>query len=272
MAFADVLGTKMFYESVGEGEPVVMVHGGFIDHNVWVFTAPILAERFRVVAIDLPGHSHSGGSLETAVTPLEVMNLTADYIIALVEDLDLGPAHFVGQSFGGGALLHLLVRRPDLVRSMSLHEPATVALGEEEFAAERELQSRAMSLLVDGDVERGMAAFIASVGGDWDAFPESSKAMMRHNARNFAGPTFISDPALAVPAGLESVRHPVQFTKGEESPRFFHASIDRVAARMPNAEVVTISGGHAAMLTQPVEYAAAVTKFIDRAEVGARAL
>jgi pimeloyl-ACP methyl ester carboxylesterase len=56
MPFVDVGGTQLYYESVGEGDPLVLFHGGLLDHTMWFLNVPILAERFRVVTIDLPGH------------------------------------------------------------------------------------------------------------------------------------------------------------------------------------------------------------------------
>ena len=112
-----------------------------------------------------------------------------------------------------------------------------------------------------------MRAFVESVGGDWSQMPEPFRAIFRQNAPNAAGAAFFADPAraLPVPHGLDAILHPVQFTKGERSPRFFHVSVDRVAAMIPGAEIATIEGaGHAAMLERPADYAALVMEFTAR--------
>lgn len=271
MAFVDARGTNLFYESVGEGEPLVLVHGGFLDHTLWMLAVPILAERFRVVTLDQVGHGQSEGSIDPTANVDEAMDVLVEHLAALVEQLDLAPAHFAGQSSGGGTILHLATRRPDLFRSMSLHEPAVVALLDEEFKAARGDQMAASTLLGSGDVDAGLRKFVETVGGDWSQMPEPFKAIFRRNAHNYAGASFFADPALAltVPEGLGELPHPVQFTKGDRSPRFFHVSIDRVAAMFPRAEISTIDGGgHAAMLERPAEYAAALMDFIDRTRVG----
>lgn len=269
MAFVEARGTNLYYESMGEGEPLVLVHGGFLDHTLWMLNVPILAQRFRVVTIDLPGHGQSGGSIHPAATMAEAVDDIVEHLAALVEQLELAPAHFAGQSSGGAFILHLAVRRPDLFRSMSLHEPAVAALLDDEFSDVREAQKRAAALLSSGNTETGLATFVGSVGGDWSQLPEPFKAIFRQNAHVYAGKAFFDDPAtLEVPDGLGDLTHPVQFTRGDRSPRFFHVIIDRVAAMVPGAETVTIEGGgHAVMLERPAEYAAALTGFLDRARV-----
>lgn len=259
MAFVDVRGTSIFFEATGEGEPLVLVHGGFLDHTMWMLNVPILAERFWVVTADGRGHGQSSGSIgdDPFVGP--------DDLAALVEELDLVPAHLAGQSGGGLQILHLAARRPDLFRSMSLHEP--VAVFDEEFSAAREAWEAAASQLRAGDVESGIKTFVEMIGGDWSLFPEPFKAMFRQNAHNFTGTWFgdLSHPMWRVPAELRDFPHPVQLTKGDQSPRFFHVGIERIADLMPRAEIVTIEGGgHGAMLDRPAEYAAALTDFIER--------
>lgn len=272
MPHVNVKGIDLYYESTGEGEPLVLVHGGFLDHTMWILNVPGLAERFRVVTIDLPGHSQSGGTIDKSMTVDEAMDLMVEHVAGLIEQLDLAPAHIVGTSFGGGVVLHLAVRCPDLFRSMSLHEPATIALLDDEFKAVRDAQKRAFSLISAGDIDGGLQAFVDSVGGDWSQMPEPFKAIFFHNARQYAGAAVFDDPAraLTVPDGLGAFPHPVQFTQGDQSPPFFRASTERVAALLPDPEIVTIEGGsHAAMLDRPTEYVAALTDFIERARVDA---
>ncbi len=104
----------------------------------------------------------------------------------------------------------------------------------------------------------------------WSLMPEPFKDIFRGNARKMKGASYFADPALmlTVPEGLDQLPRPVQFTKGDLSPRLFHVSIDRLAALIPITEIVTIKGGaHAAMLSQPAEYAASLSAFFERSSV-----
>ena len=57
--FAEVNGTKLFYEARGEGPAVVLVHGGLVDGRQWDDQMGPLAQRFRVVRYDLRGYGKS---------------------------------------------------------------------------------------------------------------------------------------------------------------------------------------------------------------------
>ncbi len=115
MPTVELRGVSVRYLVAGEGTPVVFVPGfatnlHLFDHQV----APVSA-RFRAVRLDLRGH---GGSS----APPEGYS-TEDYsqdIVGLMEHLNLGRAHLVAASMGGGIAVHLALRRPDLVRSLVL--------------------------------------------------------------------------------------------------------------------------------------------------------
>ena len=54
-----VNGANLFYELIGSGDPLVLVHGSWVDHNSWQFVVPDLMRSFRVLTYDRRGHSLS---------------------------------------------------------------------------------------------------------------------------------------------------------------------------------------------------------------------
>ncbi len=130
MPLADADGARLFYEREGAGEPLVLVHGSWVDARVWDAVVPLLSRSLDVVAYDRRGHSRSScppgqGSIRDDVAD------TA----GLIECLGLGPAHVAGTSWGGTIALRLAPARPDLVRSVSAHEPPLFDLLEAETQA-----------------------------------------------------------------------------------------------------------------------------------------
>lgn len=108
----------------GEGEPVVLVHGLSGSAANWVELLPELAERYRVLAVDLPGHGRSAPPARRA----GVGDFVAA-VAAVVEHEETRPALLAGHSFGGLVALRLAQARPELVRGLLLVAPAGIASG-----------------------------------------------------------------------------------------------------------------------------------------------
>jgi pimeloyl-ACP methyl ester carboxylesterase len=108
-------GLEIAYERVGDGPPIVLVHGGGDDHRGWQPQLDALSEEFTLVAWDEPG---SGGSADVPAG-----FGIADYarcLSALLEELAIGPAHVAGVSWGGTLALELYRQRPELVATLIL--------------------------------------------------------------------------------------------------------------------------------------------------------
>ncbi len=125
MERANIDGITLEYEVQGSGEPVVLIHGGFIAAESF---APLVAEsvlrdRFRLVRYHRRGYagsSHPDG-------PLPISGQAAD-CLALMQCLGIQQAHVVGHSYGGAIALQLALDAPEAVRSLSLLEPALLAV------------------------------------------------------------------------------------------------------------------------------------------------
>jgi pimeloyl-ACP methyl ester carboxylesterase len=108
-------GLEIAYECVGEGRPLVFVHGAADDGRVWQPQLAALADEFTVVAWDEPGAGRS--------SDLPADFALADYancLAALIEALALGPAHVAGLSWGGTVIQELYRHHPELVATLIL--------------------------------------------------------------------------------------------------------------------------------------------------------
>ena len=113
--FADVNGTKIYYEITGEGEPFVLIAGLGCDHTYFSFAMPYLAKLGKMIALDLRGIGQSAKPAGRYT-----MELWAEDVNALLEHLGEGPAHIVGASLGGCIAFALADRHPDKVKSLLL--------------------------------------------------------------------------------------------------------------------------------------------------------
>ena len=115
------LGTLRYHVG-GAGESLLLLHGLGGSTGNWVELLPDLVERYRVIAVELPGHAGSGGLARGANT--------ADFAAAAATVLEaegVQEAIVAGHSFGGLVALRLAQTRPELVRGLLLVSPAGIA-------------------------------------------------------------------------------------------------------------------------------------------------
>jgi pyruvate dehydrogenase E2 component (dihydrolipoamide acetyltransferase) len=117
---ADVGGRKISYAGAGrDGDVVLLVHGYGGDRNSWLFLQEPLAMRYRVYALDLPGHGTSSKDVGDGS-----IALLADAILGVLDAIGAGRAHLVGHSLGGAAVVAAAARQPERVSSLTLIAPS----------------------------------------------------------------------------------------------------------------------------------------------------
>jgi pimeloyl-ACP methyl ester carboxylesterase len=109
-AYAEVNGINLYYESLGSGRPMILLHGGLAAGEMFGPILPTLAAEHRVVVVDLQGH----GRTADIDRPLD-HKLLADDIAALIDHLGLDRPDLVGYSFGGGVAFWTAVKHPEKV-------------------------------------------------------------------------------------------------------------------------------------------------------------
>ncbi|WP_320066818.1 alpha/beta hydrolase [Micromonospora sp. RTGN7] len=115
MSYADVNGLRLWHEVHGTGRPLVLLHGGYGAVEMFAPVLPALAERRRVIGVDLQGH----GRTADVDRPLRYESM-ADDVAALIRQLGLGETDVLGYSLGGGVALRLAIQHPELVRRLVL--------------------------------------------------------------------------------------------------------------------------------------------------------
>lgn len=118
----DAQGVRMRYFAAGSGHPLVLIHGLGGAASNWRTLAPGLAERFRVLVPELPGHG--GSSPLPAPTGVEGF---ADRVALVLDAEGCSSATVAGHSFGGATALVLAERRPELVDGLLLVAAAGVS-------------------------------------------------------------------------------------------------------------------------------------------------
>jgi pimeloyl-ACP methyl ester carboxylesterase len=114
-AYIEANGLRIYYEVCGEGEPLLLIHGGTATCRSWASHLPAFTEHFRVFAPDSRGH----GRTDNPAGELGYRQM-ADDVAALIEVLGLQRPLVLGYSDGGQIALELGMRYPGLARALVL--------------------------------------------------------------------------------------------------------------------------------------------------------
>ena len=113
--YADVNGIHLYYETHGQGRPLILLHGGLGSGEMFGPLLPALASGHRVIAVDLQGHGRTA-DIDRPISP----QLMAGDIAALIGHLGLDRPDLMGYSLGGGVAFHTAIQHPELIRRLIL--------------------------------------------------------------------------------------------------------------------------------------------------------
>ena len=117
-----VRNARVRYEVLGEGDPIILVHGLSGSMRWWRRNVQALARDHRVYLVDLPGF----GTMSRVRTRFALVNV-AQWLLAWMEAVNIQRAHFVGHSMGGYICIWIAAHRPEVVLHLVLVSPAVLS-------------------------------------------------------------------------------------------------------------------------------------------------
>ncbi|MDC2954146.1 alpha/beta hydrolase [Streptomyces gilvifuscus] len=239
------------YLDTGSGDPVVLLHPGYVDHRVWRDQIPALAAEYRVIAPDTRGH----GSSANATGPFR----WADDLAALLRHLDAGPAVVVGVSMGGMIATDTVLEHPELVRAVVTCGAAT---GDWQYTDDwtRGIQAEYARTLGAGDLEGWLDAFMRVVPGahrsaddvDPDIGHRLREMALRTMTKHAPGEKDWLVPVTDSWSRLPKIDVPVLAVNGSLEPVELLDAAQRLARAVPDGRAETIEGvGHYVNMEKP---------------------
>ena len=238
-AFNGTDGTRIAFQEVGDGEPLIMVHGSGLSRAIWRGFGYVkaLRDEYRLILVDMRGHGLSGKPHDQADYS---MSMIVGDLLAVYEAAGLNAAHFFGYSFGARAGFSLAAQRPERMLSF-ISAGGTFRLGENAVS----------DLFFAGYDEAlgsgGMPAFLegweAQAGIQMD--PATSRAFLANDAQ--ALQAYFRQ--LKIERGLDehqvaSIQTPTLLLAGTQDTPRYEDSV-RAAELMPHARFVELAGrGH----------------------------
>jgi pimeloyl-ACP methyl ester carboxylesterase len=264
---------SLFTRQQGAGDSVICLHSSTGSQAQWrAMTSQLGADDCQSIAADLHGHGHSPAWPAAAACTLDV---DAEAVGAIVRQLPNDGAdravHLVGHSYGAAVAMQLALRRPHLVRSLTLYEPVPFGVigsrspDDAAYGEIREIAESVSWLVRQGDLQRAARNFVAYWGGSaaWASMSEAQRAAVverivtvpRHFEALF-GATW-STPMLA------RLTMPILLIQGSRT----RAPAQRIAAllgdSLPHLQRRVIEGaGHLGPLTHAASVNAAILRHL----------
>ena len=246
--------SDLFWLDAGTGSPVVLLHGGFLDHRMWDDQIPALAQRHRVIAPDARGHGRSAN----AAQPFRAV----DDLAALLRSLDTGPAVLVGVSMGAGTAVDTALEYPELVSALVVTGAGT---SEPYFTDPWTTAALAgwQAAMAAGDLAASVDAFVLLAAGPHrtlDDLDPDVVGRLRTMARDTMSKHHRDEPNWLVPvadtwARAAAIQVPVlALNGGMDSPDHIGMA-ERLAGTVADGRVATVDGtGHYPNMERPAAF------------------
>lgn len=260
---------RLYYQTGGQGVPVVFLHGFGLDARMWEPQVEPLAQSFRVIRYDLRGYGRSSLPVtwfrgEGRVEPYA----QTDDLLELLHHLEALPAHLVGLSMGGQLALRFALTHPQAVRSLVL---ADSALDGYRWSVAWQERWR-------GILEAARAGDLEEAKRRWLHHPLFAPALERPPVAasltlqigGYSGWHWVHRDPDRVPSPpalkrLEQVAQPALVVVGERDLPDFQAIADILAGGLPDSRKVVIpEAGHMVNLEAPDPFNREVLGFLRR--------
>jgi pimeloyl-ACP methyl ester carboxylesterase len=262
MHWLDPDGGRLAYEDSGTGDPLILLHGGFLDHHMWDDQLPAFASRYRVIAPDARGHGESA----TATRPFR----HADDLAALLRQLGPGPAFLVGVSMGAGIAVDTALEHPDQVRALVVSGAGT---SEPTFTDPWTLTVLGQwnAAMTAGDLDGSIDAFTLFAAGPGRSLDDVSPGVVarvrdmarRTMSKHGPGERDWSVPVRATWERAAGIGVPVLAVTGALDSPDHIAMTERLAGLVADGRTTVIEGAaHYPNMEHPEDFQQAVTEFL----------
>jgi 2-succinyl-6-hydroxy-2,4-cyclohexadiene-1-carboxylate synthase len=255
-------------EGAGSAPPVVLLHGFTGSKDSWRTLRRELRRRYRVVAIDLPGH---GGTPAARDPHADTLWRSAELVVQALDSVAVARFSLIGYSMGGRLALAIAMAHPERVERLLL-ESASPGLARAEERAHRRRADEALARRLERE---GLAAFVRSWEGmpllaTLTRLPDAARADLRRQ-RLACSPRGLAACLRALGTGrqpwlggrLGELSLPVTIVVGDRDDKF-RAIGAWMRARLPAARLETVpAAGHVPHLERSQRFGAIAAQFLS---------
>ena len=266
--FADVNGTRLYYEVGGEGHPLVLNHGGLVDNHLWDDQFAEFAKHFKVIRYDMRGFGDSG----LIKNGMEPYSMERD-LFSLLQFLNIRKTYMLGLSMGGSLSIDFTLQYPEMVDAL-----ITVGAGLSGFEEEDSVEFKAMEEKMEeafrkGDIARSVEISLQIWTDGPFRTPEQVNPQMRERVRVMTTqnwergndedvqPRHIEPPAAD---RLSEIHVPTLIIVGGEDVEFILTIANKLERDIVGAKKVVIPRtAHHLNMEKPQEFNRVVIDFLE---------
>jgi len=262
--FIDVGKTQLYYEEMGTGHPLILIHGGLLDRRMWDDQFEAFAEEFRVIRFDVRNHGNSKGVPDTFKH--------YEDLLKILEHLNLQKAALLGLSLGGRIAIDFAIAYPDKVSAIILASPGASGY---EFKSDtfKKNNEQLQKAFREGNIELGIEYFQQAWTDGPYREPDEIEPSVRDKVRSMALNTLeewenesvmeeLEPPAID---RLNEIQAPTLAIVGDLDMPGILEIVEAVIKNIPDAEKVVIQGAaHMVNMEKPDEFNNAVLDFLAR--------
>lgn len=264
MPHAKINGASIYYEEHGNGpDTIVFSHGLLWSGYMYQDQIAVLKDRYRCITYDHRGQGRS----EITQSGYDIESLYEDSI-ALIETLGCAPCHFVGLSMGGFVGLRVGIRRPDLLKSLTIIESSS-----DPEAKEAAGRYRMLSIVARWIGLRVVADRVMEIMFGQKFLSDPDRADLKHEwkermvANDRIGITRAVSGVITrdgVTEQLGQIKVPTLIIVGDQDVALVPEKSEKMHAGIPNSKLVIIPGaGHTSTVEEPEAVTAAMTEFLN---------
>ncbi len=264
------LGSKIFYWVQGpdDGHVIIFSHGATLDHNSFKDQITVFTEMgYRVITWDMRGHGQS--------TPIGTdisIEVLADDLLAIIDDIGIKKATLVGHSFGGYVVQLFTYKHPERVKNL-------VVIGCTNLAQKSRLVNKFLyritpRMLKRMDLNSFRYRTLEDLSIKEDVKSYAAKAMEYISKEDFIKITLAGVEALWLESGIpEDYRIPVPFLllhgdSDDANGKVFHKQSPKWASQEPNCHYEIIpEAGHTAHMDNPVAFNRVLDDFLRETDI-----
>jgi pimeloyl-ACP methyl ester carboxylesterase len=250
---------KLFYRELGQGQPIVILHGIFGSADNWLTQARMLSEHYRVFTIDLRNHGQSPHD-DAFDYPVMVEDLKE-----FLEEHSLQDPIILGHSMGGKVAMNFAVAHPDLLQKLIVVDIAPRPYNLEHYVIIDGLKAIAIDRITSrAEADAALAAYVAE--------PDVRQFLLKNLHRKVEGGFSWKLNLPVIDKNLQKIgldlefegkfEKPTLFVRGAKSRYIRDKDWDHIKQVFPQAELETLDTGHWVQAEKPKEFVEIVSHWL----------